>query len=177
MSAPERLATWPQIEASAPVMAATMRRYLEQIACSLRPGSVSNADQALRAFAGFLHQSAPDVVTRRRGRPRPHRGLQALARRPGRAATARGSASTPARTGWAPCGCSSSGSRSGAGTDRPERVPILFGDLPRQDKPLPKALDDPAAAKFLRAAQNQPRLLRPRRLRSPASGPACGSAS
>jgi hypothetical protein len=43
--------------------------------------------------------------------------------------------------------------------DRPERVPILFGDLPRQDKPLPKALDDPAAAKFLRAAQNQPRLL------------------
>jgi hypothetical protein len=44
-------------------MAATMRRYLEQVACSLRPGSVSNADQALRAFAGFLHQSAPDVVT------------------------------------------------------------------------------------------------------------------
>ena len=57
MSAPERLATWPQIEPSAPVMAATMRRYLEQVACSLRPGSVSNADQALRAFAGFLHQS------------------------------------------------------------------------------------------------------------------------
>jgi hypothetical protein len=35
----------------------------------------------------------------------------------------------------------------------------LFGDLPRQDKSLPKALNDPAAAKFLRAAQNQPRPL------------------
>jgi hypothetical protein len=44
-------------------MAATMRRYLEQIACSLRPGSVHNADQALRAFAGFLHEATPEVVT------------------------------------------------------------------------------------------------------------------
>jgi hypothetical protein len=38
-------------------------------------------------------------------------------------------------------------------------VPIIPGDLPRQDKPLPKALDDPSAAKFLRAAQAQPREL------------------
>jgi hypothetical protein len=42
---------------------AAVRRYLEQVARSLRPGSVSNADQALRAFAGFLHQSAPEVVS------------------------------------------------------------------------------------------------------------------
>ncbi len=34
-------------------------------------------------------------------------------------------------------------------------------DLPRQDHPLPKALDDPAAAKLLRAAQaDQPLLVR-----------------
>ena len=33
------------------------------------------------------------------------------------------------------------------------------GDLPRQDHPLPKALDDAAAAKLLRAAQADPRLL------------------
>jgi hypothetical protein len=33
------------------------------------------------------------------------------------------------------------------------------GDLPRQDHPLPKALDDAAAAQLLRAAQTQPRLL------------------
>jgi hypothetical protein len=35
--------------------------------------------------------------------------------------------------------------------DRPEHVPILFRDLPRQDKPLPKALDDPAAASTIAA--------------------------
>jgi len=38
-----------------------MRRYLEQIGCILRPGSVNNTDQALRAFAGFLLGSAPEV--------------------------------------------------------------------------------------------------------------------
>src|SRR4029453_14398552 len=32
-------------------------------------------------------------------------------------------------------------------------------DFPPQDHPLPKALDDPAAAKLLRAAQAEPRML------------------
>ena len=38
--------------------------------------------------------------------------------------------------------------------EAPARVPMFAGDLPRQDHPLPKALDDAAAAKLLRAAQN-----------------------
>jgi hypothetical protein len=36
---------------------------------------------------------------------------------------------------------------------------MFTGDLPRQDHPLPKALDDVSAAKLLRAAQNDKRLL------------------
>jgi site-specific recombinase XerD len=36
---------------------------------------------------------------------------------------------------------------------------MFHGDLPRQDHPLPKALDDAAASKLLRAAQNDERLL------------------
>jgi len=152
VSAPERLATWPQIEAWAPVMAATMRRYLEQVACSLRPGSVINTDQALRAFAGFLHQSAPDVVSvaavtrghieaykpwlsARVGRDGPRVSVNTRAHRLG---TLRMFFLRIEDWDW---------------QDRPERVPILFGDLPRQDKPLPKALDDAAAAKVPRAAQ------------------------
>src|SRR5215472_10517491 len=43
--------------------------------------------------------------------------------------------------------------------EAPPRVPMFPGDLPRQDHPLPKALDDAAAAKLLRAAQNDKRLL------------------
>lgn len=44
-------------------------------------------------------------------------------------------------------------------SEAPPRVPIIPGDLPRQDHPLPKALDDAAAAKLLRAAQAAPRML------------------
>ena len=43
--------------------------------------------------------------------------------------------------------------------EAPARVPMFPGDLPRQDHPLPKALDDAAAAKLLRAAHNDKRLL------------------
>jgi integrase len=38
-------------------------------------------------------------------------------------------------------------------------VPMFPGDLPRQDHPLPKALDDASAAKLLRAAQADRRML------------------
>jgi site-specific recombinase XerD len=158
VSAPERLATWPQIEAAAPVMAATMRRYLQQIACSLRPGSVTGVELGLRSFAGFLLETHPDVTTvaavtrahieaykpwlaARPGQRVPRLTVNTRAHRLG---TLRMFFLRLAEWGW---------------DDRPGQVPILFGDLPGQDKPLPKALDDPAAAKFLRAAQNQPRLL------------------
>ena len=43
--------------------------------------------------------------------------------------------------------------------DAPARVPMFPGDLPRQDHPLPKALDDAAAARLLRAAQKDRRML------------------
>jgi site-specific recombinase XerD len=154
----ELLPTWAELGALRPQLVATMRRYLVQISCSLRPGSVSGADLALRCLAAFLTQAAPEVdtvagITRRHIEDyKPW-----LAARPGRT-TGRLTTNTIAHRlgtlrmffiridewGW---------------DAAPARVPILFGDLPRQDKPLPKALDDPAAARFLRAAQNQPRLL------------------
>ena len=34
-----------------PAVAATMRRYLDQLACALRPGSLGGADLALRSLA------------------------------------------------------------------------------------------------------------------------------
>jgi hypothetical protein len=52
-----------------------MRRYLTQIGCVLRPGSVGGTDLALRAFAGFLAETAPEVTSTaqvtRRHLPRP----------------------------------------------------------------------------------------------------------
>ena len=64
------LPDWEQLTGAIPGIAAPMRRYLEQVACVLRPGSVSGADLALRSFAAFLTQAMPEVtclaqVTRR----------------------------------------------------------------------------------------------------------------
>ena len=152
------LAGWADLEAALPQVAATMRRYLTQISCVLRPGSVGGADLALRSFAAFLAQAAPEVtsiaqVTRRHiedykpwlaarpGQNKPRLTPGTIIHRLG---TLRMFFIRLDEWGWA---------------EAPPRVPMFTGDLPRQDHPLPKALDDASAAKLLRAAQNDKRLL------------------
>jgi site-specific recombinase XerD len=152
------LPSWEQLEAVVPDLVTTMRRYLEQINSVLRPGSVNNADQALRAFAGFLVESAPEVtsialVTRRHvedyklwlakrpGQNKPRVTPATLAHRLG---TLRMFFVRIDEWGW---------------QEAPPRVPMFPGDLPRQNHPLPQALDDAAAAKLLRTAASDERLL------------------
>ena len=158
MTGPLLLPSWEQLEAAKPQVAATMRRYLDQIACVLRPGSVSGADLALRSFAAFLVDAAPQVtsvadVTRRHvedykpwlaARPGQNKPRVTPATMAHRLGTLRMFFVRIDEWGWA---------------EAPARVPMFGGDLPRQDHPLPKALDDAAAAKLLRAACNDTRLL------------------
>jgi hypothetical protein len=149
---------WADLEPALPQIAATMRRYLAQIGCVLRPGSVGGADLALRCFAAFLAETAPGVtstaqVTRRHiedykpwlaarpGQNKPQVTTATLAHRLG---TLRMFFVRLEEWGW---------------DEAPPRVPMFPGDLPRQDHPLPKALDDASAAKLLRAAQADKRLL------------------
>jgi site-specific recombinase XerD len=155
---PALLPDWQELAEAIPGITGPMRRYLEQIACVLRPGSVRNADQALRSFAGFLAGSAPEVtavaqVTRRHiEKYKPW-----LAARPGQNKPAVTSATIAHRLGtlrmffvrideW-------------GWDEAPPRVPMFPGDLPRQDHPLPRALDDATAAKLLRAATADRRML------------------
>jgi integrase len=142
----------------APQLVATMRRYLGQIGAVLRPGSVGGADLALRSFAGFLTETAPEVastaaVTRRHiedykpwlaQRPGQNKARLTPATIVHRLGTLRMFFVRIDEWGW---------------DEAPVRVPMFPGDLPRLDRPLPKALDDAAAAKLLRAAQNDKRLL------------------
>ena len=62
MTGPQLLPTWSQLGVR-PQITDPMRRYLEQIGAVLRPGSVSGADLALRCFAAFLLESAPQVTS------------------------------------------------------------------------------------------------------------------
>ena len=158
MTRPQRFASWDQLATAVPDIAAPMRRYLQQLTAILRPGSVSNADQALRSLAAFLIEQAPEVrfvADIRRHHIEDYRTW--LSARPGQRTARLTPASLAHRLGtlrmffvrisdwdW---------------PEAPARVPIIPADLPRQDHPLPKALDDPAAAKLLRAAQADPRML------------------
>ena len=158
MSGPLLLPSWDQLAARVPGITEPMRRYLEQVACVLRPGSVVNTDQTLRCFAAFLAEAAPAVtglaqITRRHvedfkpwlaarpGQNKPRLTTATIAHRLG---TLRMFFLRIEEWGW---------------DEAPPRVPMFPGDLPRQDHPLPKALDDATAAKLLRAAQDDRRML------------------
>lgn len=158
MSGPLLLPTWQDLRGAHPQVVDTMRTYLEQIACVLRPGSVNGADLALRSFATYLGLNHPELQ-RIRDVGRAHiEGFKPwLAARPGQNRAQLTPATIAHRLGtlrvfflrideW-------------GWDDAPARVPMFPGDVPKQHHALPKALDDPSAAKLLRAAQAEPRML------------------
>ena len=135
-----------------------MRRYLEQIACVLRPAAWRAPTWHCARFAAFLAEAPPQVtglaqITRRHvedfkpwlaarpGQNKPRLTPATIAHRLG---TLRMFFVRIDEWGW---------------DEAPPRVPMFPGDLPRQDHPLPKALDDATAAKLLRAAQDDRRML------------------
>ena len=152
MSGPLLLPGWDELETTLPAVVDTMRRYLRQIGCILRPGSVRNTDGSLRCFAAFLSECCPQTATIAEvGRRHIEDYKPWLAARPGqkiarvkpstivhRLGTLRMFFVRITEWGW---------------DEAPARVPILLGDVPRLDQPLPKALDDDAAARLLRAAR------------------------
>lgn len=150
--------SWETLTASAPTLTATMRRYLAQLALSLRPGSVALIDTTLRTFAGYLHAHHPEITAAAAVRRTHIEGFKAyLVARPGY----RGHRQ-PAKT--------TLGMRIGhlrgffdrviewGYPDVPDRTPIFAGDTPIRDRPLPRFLDDADATKLLNAARSLPDL-------------------
>ncbi|MEX1092138.1 MAG: tyrosine-type recombinase/integrase [Acidimicrobiia bacterium] len=143
---------WPAIAETAPVLAATLQRYLDQLALSLRPASVVSAGGMLRRFAGYLTTCHPEIsgladVERRH--------IEAFKRylptRPGKNGRPPLSEQTIRMTLGTLRTCFERVSEWGY-PDAPTRVLIFNGDLPTPDAPLPKFLSDPDAAKLMRAA-------------------------
>jgi len=143
---------WPKIAEGAPILAATMQRYLDQISLSLRPASVVSADGMLRRFAGYLTAHHPEI------------GALVDVDRSHIEAFKRYLPTRAGKSGRPPL--SPQTIRMTLGTlrcffervsewdypDAPTRVLIFNGDLPTPDDPLPKFLTDVEAGKLMRAA-------------------------
>lgn len=151
-------ARWDLLADLAPELAATMRRYLAQLAISMRPGSVALADTTLRHFAVYLTAHHRDVTAAAQIRRTHIEGFKAwLDARPGY----RGSRSPAATTIGMRLGhlrCFFDRTIEWGYQDAPARNPVFSGDNPIRDKPLPRFLDDADATALLAAARQLPSL-------------------
>jgi integrase len=142
---------WADIAAHAPELAGTARFYLDQIAVSLRPASVTAADIALRLFATWLIDADPTVRSLRQVSRQHVEGYKLwLSTRENHANQPLKKTTIKLRLGvlrviferlieW-------------DHPDAPARNPIFGTDLPKLDEPLPRFLDDAQAAAFMHAA-------------------------
>lgn len=134
-------------------MAATIENYIAQVQTTHRPSTVTHIASELREFGAFMARSTPEVASIsevRRGHVEAYKLW--LAERPARTKGAKLSRASIAKhlsslrafferlTEW-------------NSDDAPERVLIFSGDLPILDHPLPRFLDDGAAAKLAVAAR------------------------
>lgn len=139
---------WAEFARRAPQMASTMARYLDQVAVSARPNTVTGIELTSPQFADCVTVTDPACHSMALVRRAHFEDCKCwLGRRPSRHGT---------RTATAVSGCLGllhvlrTDHRTGL-RGRPLRVPIFAGDFPSRDEPNPKFLDDPTAAKFIAA--------------------------
>jgi site-specific recombinase XerD len=147
--------TWAEIAVRAPLMVATMTRFLEQLSVSARATTVDAYSATLRFFAGRVTGHDPGCVTVA-GIERHHLEDYKLwlAARPGK--RTKTLTATTIRHNLGLLRTFFERIIDWDYSDAPRRVPIFPGDFPQPDEPLPKFLDDPTAAKFMAALTVDP---------------------
>jgi integrase len=134
---------------------ATFAGYIEQMRLSLRPATMVRVEAVLREFAGWLTTHAPEiaaVVDLRRAHIESYK--RHLAARPSVRGARLSNIGLAEHLGTLRV-CLERLSEWN-GDDAPTRVLMFAGDIPRRDEPLPRFIDDAAAAKLLRAAREHP---------------------
>lgn len=142
---------WAALAVRAPQLAATTRRYLIQLTTFLAPRSVDAADNTLRQFIGWLVETTDVTAVGEITRSNIEDYKVWLAAQPGAKGPALSKNTQRQRLrmirifferliewDW---------------PDAPARNPILHGDIPPRPEPLPRFLDDRAAAKLMAAAR------------------------
>ncbi|WP_327593367.1 tyrosine-type recombinase/integrase [Streptomyces chartreusis] len=136
-------------------MAETMQHYLRQIAGTLGPGTVKNAELTLREFALLVTAEDPAVTcVAELKRRHVERYRQWLLERP----AARGGPlhRHTVRDRLSKLRGFLRRLDEWDSADRPPRQLVFDSDFPIADEPLPRFLDDAAAAKLLAAARRDP---------------------
>ena len=147
--AAERAREWASVP---PRLAATLEGYVEQMRLSLRPGSIVHIERVLREFALWLAAHAPEVgaVSDLR-RCHIERYKRYLAERPNSRGRRPAKRTLAGDLGTLRICLERLGEWQGE--DAPTRMLMFPGDVPKLDDPLPRFIDDGAAAKLLRAAR------------------------
>lgn len=138
-----------------PRLGTTLQGYIEQTRLSLRPATMVRVEAVLREFAVWLTAHAPEVAAVNDLR-RAHieRYKRHLAQRPSVRGGRLSTIGLAEQLGTLRV-CLDRLSEWD-GEDAPARVLMFAGDIPRRDQPLPRFIDDAAAAKLLRAAREHP---------------------
>ena len=138
-------------------LTATVHGYLDQMAISMRPSTIERYEVWLRQFAVFLADQDPPVV---RVCDVDRRHIEAYKLHLAERASARGKPlhSSSVRDNLLVLRNFLERLLEWGHPDAPSRVPIFAGDIPIKPRPLPRFLDDAAAAKLLRAARTHPDL-------------------
>ncbi|MGH9287255.1 MAG: tyrosine-type recombinase/integrase [Acidimicrobiales bacterium] len=147
--APVRHPDWVALTERTPQLTATVWRYLDQIALSLRPATIDAVATALRGLVGHLADQGVDCFAAvERGHIETYKRWLAITGTHNRRPPARNTIRQ--RLGMV---------RSFFDRiiewdwpDAPRRTPMFAIDVPAADDPLPKFLDDAQAARLLGAA-------------------------
>jgi integrase len=150
---------WHVIADRAPVLAATLCAYVDQIAVTLRPGTARMCEICLRAFAGFVVDHDPAVVGAA-DLARPHVEAYKIHLSQRRRPDGKPLATATVRLHLGMLRMFFLRVTEWDWDDAPARVPMFLGDLPAGDEPLPRFLDDARFARMMRAAHAEPDPLR-----------------
>jgi len=161
LNAPKRPVMKPSVSVtgwadSPELFADSARRYLAQVELSLRPSTVKHIDQALREFGTWLGQNRPEVLScadLSRSHIEDYKSW--VGARPARY-TGKPLNRVSIKNRLINLRCFFDRITEWGYPNSPQRPLLFTGDLPIIDKPLPRFLDDAAAAKLMRTSRADP---------------------
>lgn len=131
------------------------RRYIEQVQLSLRPSTVKHIEQHLRVFGTWLADHHPDIASCAQLERHHIEGFKTWISTTPSARTGKPLARTSIKEQLINLGCFFERTTNWDYPNAPTRPLLFAGDLPKIDRPLPRFLDDAAAAKLARATRTE----------------------